>query len=183
MPLRRTRMTSPLVRQPAFQISRILRLCRGSLNHDLALWTNPHCRNWKTRASDGLDGAQYVSVPERLPTLRHFKFSCGSIFAGAALTAGPQVRFTPDTEVYRCESSVISTPGQKKGPGDAKLPGFNNRVERQPNGDAVLKITFAELLRSCSCNISPACCGVYVTLAVGQKCARCLHPSLPSDRG
>src|SRR5262245_54527005 len=61
-------------------------------------------------------------------------------------------------------------PRQKKGPGDGDQPGPNNRVFKGvPKGDAVLKITFSELLRSCSRNISATCCGVCVTHAVGLK--------------
>jgi hypothetical protein len=37
-----------------------------------------------------------------------------------------------------------------------------------PKGNAVLQITFAELLRSCSRNISSPCCGVRVSHAAGS---------------
>ena len=53
--------------------------------------------------------------------------------------------------------SLHSAPGQKKGPGDGDQPGPNNRADQSQGRpeDAVLKITFAELLRSCSRNIVP----------------------------
>ena len=46
-------------------------------------------------------------------------------------------------------------------------PALTTAYLRGTEGHAVLKTTFAELLRSCSCNISPACCGICVTHAVG----------------
>ena len=60
-------------------------------------------------------------------------------------------------------------PGQKKGQGDAINPALTTAYQGGTKGDAVLKLTFAEVLRSCSRNISPLCCGVCVTHAVGQR--------------
>jgi hypothetical protein len=46
-------------------------------------------------------------------------------------------------------------------------PGPNDRASRASSfPSAVLKITFAELLRSCSRNISSPCCGVAATRAM-----------------
>jgi hypothetical protein len=48
-------------------------------------------------------------------------------------------------------------------------PALTTALDQGYSGGAVLKITFAELPRSCSRNISPACCLACVTRVAGRS--------------
>jgi hypothetical protein len=70
----------------------------------------------------------------------------------------------------RIPSLVVSTTGfKRKGQPSGHQPSPNNHVFRGAKGTRSLKITFAELLRSCSRNISAACCLACVTRVAGRS--------------
>ena len=119
------------------------------------------CERPSNRSDHGWQGSLLVLSPLYSARPTFFKFIIPDIlFLGVHALGGAAKRRTErHTRDQSRRARLLEVPfsvlcGQKKGPGDANLPGPNNL------GDAVLQITFAELLRSCSCNISPACCGV-----------------------